>query len=338
MLLSQRTAVTLAHVTKRHRKFCLDVGHLEIREGESFGIIGPSGAGKSTLLRLISGLVMPDAGEVIVFGVSAERHLGRNRKIRTVFQDLALFPHLDTREQLQLSLQAAGKGRGAEDTVQLLIERLGLAHRADAKPLALSGGERQRVALGRALIADPKLLLMDEPMTALDYGNRADLWRHIETLAVDTSTTFVVVTHDPDVALTRCDRVAVISEGKLLRVGTPRELYEDPRSEIVLQLLGGANVVGLLGARTEIDPSRILVSLNPLEDLDYVFRGQLVRAEHRGNSIDLQVLVEGEVIRVRRPSDQNDPMVRMIAHAATFHGGNVNIGWNKDAVKALEGD
>ncbi len=339
---SNTKAISLRDVRKSQGSFELTIDHIEIAEGESFGIIGPSGAGKSTLLRMLSGLDRPSSGEVSIFGEPVERQFGSNRVLRTVFQDLALFPHLTVEEQLTLSLRAVGRLGDAKTLVSSMVQHLGLSEQRNSKPQELSGGQKQRLALGRAVITRPKILLMDEPMTALDFGNRMELWKYIELLALEVGITFVVVTHDPDVAMLRSDRVAVLNKNRnedrsrCIRVGTPRELYEDPRSAVVVELLGGANVVNLLGYCAEIDPAKIKLGIDTLSDVDYSFSGQLLKADNYGTSLDLQVLVEGEVLRIRRPSDGLDPIVNLVPKAVAFNRGAIRVGWNREAVRRLD--
>lgn len=329
-----RSVILVENVRKRYGAFELSINSLDVPEGQSLAIIGPSGSGKSTLLRLIAGLESPDAGRVTTFGVPARKYFGKQRRIRTVFQDLALFPHLSVEQQLALSLAAAGgENHSKSDHVVQMISMLDLKEKHQSRPHELSGGQRQRLALGRALIARPKALLMDEPMTALDYGRRIELWKYVDYLAVRSSLTFIVVTHDPDVALARSNKIAVISKGECLRFGSPQDLYADPGDEIVSRLLGAANIIELHGDKVQVEPSEIELSAERIEGMDYAFEGQLLRTEFRGTSIDLHVLVGGQVLRVRRPND--DSISRFAAKSIAFGGGRIHVSWNRSSVKNL---
>lgn len=329
--------ISVKKAVKGLGSFKLFVKSLSVAQGEAVSIIGESGSGKSTLLHLIGGFLRPDSGRVTIRDQAAHEHFGRRRTIRTLFQDLALFPHLTVRKQLALSLQAVG-GNGDPDgqVVQNMIRHLSLVKREDHLPSQLSGGERHRLALGRALIAQPEVLLFDEPMTGLDLGNRLALWGHVDAHIRRKATTVIMVTHDPDIALGRSDKIVVVERGTCTRVGRPRELYGDPQSVLVANLLGGANVITIDGTLFQVEPSKIHLSSDPLDHLDYSFKGQLMHTDFRGTHLEFHVFVDGQGIRVRRPAE--DSLAKLAAKAVIFGGGVVHLGWDSESIKNLSAE
>lgn len=319
VLRSPKPLVLLDKVEKRYGSFNLKIESLTINEDEFFVIIGPSGSGKSTLLRLIGGFTAPDRGRVLVSEQPAMQQVGEQRIIRTLFQDLALFPHLNVVKQLRLAAISGQAFRQAqpessEDVVEQWVERLQLGDRRFNRPSELSGGERQRLALGRAMISQPRLLLLDEPMTALDHGLRFDLWRYIDSLADATETAFVVVTHDPDIALSRGQRIAVIEEGRCVQVGTPSDLYRQPATQSVARLLGSANVVHFSNRQLVIRPEQIKIDLKPILDKDFSDEATLIHSAYFGSTIEYTLAWNNERLLVRSLADEDQylPLKRTV--------------------------
>ena len=319
--------VTVQNVEQKYSRFHLRIPSLEVAKGDFFSIIGPSGSGKSTLLRLIGGFGTPYRGSIRVGGVDPTHQKGRSRIIRTVFQDLALFPHMTVAQQLELAARLAGHTNDARRQLATQwIDRLQLGAKRDSRPHQLSGGQRQRLALGRAMIANPKLLLLDEPMTALDHGLRLDLWKYIDDLDRDSDTTFIVITHDPDIALSRSNRIAVLEEGQCIQVGTPTELYRQPGNQTVARLLGSANVVKWQGREFVVRPERIVIAPIPVQK-DFSDIAVLLRCAYYGSMIEYtlawgnreHILVRGMVDEERTLSIQEQ----------------VYFGWNNDDVTYL---
>ncbi|WP_349368912.1 ABC transporter ATP-binding protein [Salinarimonas sp.] len=217
---------------------------LAIEEGSFFAMLGPSGSGKTTCLRLISGFEKPTAGVIRIFGEDASRTPPNRRNVNTVFQDYALFPHLNVRDNVAYGLMVKGVDKGkrhaaAEDMLALVkLEGYG-----DRKPAQLSGGQRQRVALARALVNQPRVLLLDEPLGALDLKLREQMQDELKALQQRLGITFVFVTHDQGEALSMADRVAVFDHGKVVQVGTPAEVYERPATRFVADFVGSSNVL-----------------------------------------------------------------------------------------------
>ncbi len=217
---------------------------LDIRRNEFFTLLGPSGCGKTTLLRMIAGLEQPTAGEVLLDGVPLRGLPPYRRPINTVFQSYALFPHMSVGENVAFGLEMRGRGsaevaRKVEE-VLALVRLEGLAGRP---PSQLSGGQQQRVALARALANEPKILLLDEPLSALDLKLRKQMRLELKRLQRATGITFIFVTHDQEEALIMSDRIAVLSAGRVLQIGTPEEIYRRPRSRFVADFIGDTNII-----------------------------------------------------------------------------------------------
>ncbi len=222
----------------------LDRVSVEIRANEFFTLLGPSGCGKTTLLRLIAGLEQPSAGELRL----EDRPIGHlppfKRPVNTVFQSYALFPHMSVARNVAFGLEMQGRARAeiARD-VAATLELVRLAGLEDRFPAQLSGGQQQRVALARALASHPKVLLLDEPLSALDLKLRQDMQLELKRLQHDTGITFVFVTHDQQEALTMSDRIAVMERGRILQIGTPAEIYEHPNCRFVAEFIGDTNLI-----------------------------------------------------------------------------------------------
>jgi putative spermidine/putrescine transport system ATP-binding protein len=234
---------------------------LDIGAGEFFTMLGPSGSGKTTTLRVIAGFERPDAGRVELQGVDVTRVAPAQRAVNTVFQDYALFPHMTVAENVEYGLRVKGMSRRdrrarAED----VLERVRLPGLGDRKPLQLSGGQRQRVALARAIVNGPPVLLLDEPLGALDLKLRQEMQTFLKALQRDLGITFVYVTHDQEEALTMSDRLAVFNEGRIEQVGSPAEVYERPQTEFVAGFVGVSNVLERDGRRITIRPEKIRMS------------------------------------------------------------------------------
>ncbi len=222
----------------------LDRLDLQIGSGDMFVLLGGSGSGKTTLLRALGGFIQPSAGQIVLNGQDITRLPPHRRPVNTTFQSYALFPHLTVAENIGFGLRRQGVARPEIRTrVAGLLDLVRMGEYAARKPDALSGGQRQRVALARALAPRPQLLLLDEPMSALDRGLREQTRRELLRVQRQTGTTFVLVTHDQDEALTMATRIGLLNQGRLAQVGTPAELYERPASRFVAGFMGNDNVV-----------------------------------------------------------------------------------------------
>lgn len=217
---------------------------LDIVEGEFFAMLGPSGSGKTTCLRLIAGFDQPSLGHIEIFGQTAEGVPPYARAVNTVFQDYALFPHLNVRDNVAYALRMRGDAQPLRHArAEEMLDLVKLGGYGDRRPGELSGGQRQRVALARALAARPRVLLLDEPLGALDLKLREAMQEELKSLQRALGLTFVFVTHDQGEALSMADRVAVFNQGRIAQLGTPQEIYTRPRTRFVADFVGGSNVL-----------------------------------------------------------------------------------------------
>lgn len=239
------TAIEFINVSKHFGSVkAVDNVQLEIQEGEFFAMLGPSGSGKTTCLRLIAGFQQPTAGDIKISGEQAASVPPYLRNVNTVFQDYALFPHLSVADNVAYSLMIKKVGKSQRRiAAEKALEMVRLDGYGDRKPSQLSGGQRQRVALARALINKPKVLLLDEPLGALDLKLREEMQEELKGLQRSLGITFVFVTHDQSEALSMADRVAVFNEGQIIQIGTPQDIYYRPNSEFVADFVGSSNVI-----------------------------------------------------------------------------------------------
>ncbi len=244
-------AVALRGVTRRFGSVvAVDGVDLDITDGEFFSMLGPSGSGKTTVLRMIAGFELPDEGTVLLAGSDVTRQAPFQRDVNTVFQDYALFPHLNVRDNVAYGLRVRKvPKRERLARAEEALAQVRLASFGDRRASQLSGGQRQRVALARALVVRPKVLLLDEPLGALDLKLREEMQVELKGLQRDVGITFVFVTHDQEEALTMSDRIAVFSAGRIEQIGSPSDLYERPASAFVANFVGTSNL--LEGATAE---------------------------------------------------------------------------------------
>lgn len=215
---------------------------LDIRPNEFFTLLGPSGCGKTTLLRMIAGFELPTEGQVLLDGKDISSLLPNQRPVNTVFQNYALFPHLSVAENIGFGLKMLGKPKAELDAVVArMLKLVHLEGRGNNPVTQLSGGQQQRVALARALAPQPKVLLLDEPLSALDLKLRKSMQIELKRLQAETGITFVFVTHDQEEALTMSDRIAVMSNGQVRQVGSAREIYDRPADRFVADFIGETN-------------------------------------------------------------------------------------------------
>src|SRR5687767_4982376 len=237
--------INLKGVTKRYGDVvAVDGIDLEIANGEFFTMLGPSGSGKTTTLRMIAGFEVPDEGLVELAGDDVVRLPPYERAVNTVFQDYALFPHMSVGDNVEYGMRVkrvdkSERARRRDEALAMVR----LDGYADRKPTELSGGQRQRVALARSIVNRPRVLLLDEPLGALDLKLREEMQVELKTIQDEVGITFVYVTHDQDEALTMSDRIAVFNDGGIEQVGTPAEIYEAPANAFVANFVGTTNVV-----------------------------------------------------------------------------------------------
>jgi sulfate/thiosulfate transport system ATP-binding protein len=239
-------AIQAQHVTKRFGSFvALDDVSIDVEGGSLTALLGPSGSGKSTLLRIVAGLEAPDAGEVVLAGRNATTLTPQKRNVGFVFQHYAAFKHMTVAKNIAFGLEVRRRPkRDVRERVEELLSLVQLDGLGDRYPAQLSGGQRQRMGLARALAPEPEVLLLDEPFGALDARVRAELREWLRQLHDIVPVTTVFVTHDQEEAMEVADQIAVLHEGRIEQVGSPRELYDNPRTEFVMRFVGDASEVG----------------------------------------------------------------------------------------------
>ncbi|MDQ0613137.1 putative spermidine/putrescine transport system ATP-binding protein [Microbacterium sp. W4I4] len=262
--LTDRGSVSLQGLSKSFGEFTavrdLD---LHVAPGEFLSMLGPSGSGKTTVLRIIAGFEDATSGTVRLSGVDVTRTPPHARDVNTVFQDYALFPHMTIADNVGYGLRVRGAGKSARiEQVQESLRRVRLDHVADRLPHQLSGGQRQRIALARALILRPQVLLLDEPLGALDKQLREQMQIELKQIQREVGITFIFVTHDQEEALTLSDRVAVFNDGRIEQIGSAREVYEQPRTEFVARFLGLSNLIEADLAE-QLTGDRLTMSIRP---------------------------------------------------------------------------
>ncbi len=254
MRFGMASSLTIEGVGKRFaHRIALDAISLTVEPGELFFLLGPSGCGKTTLLRCVAGLCRPDAGRIRLDGTDITNQPTHRRRTAMVFQSYALWPHMTVFENVALALRARHRPAGEiRRRAMEMLERVRLADRADARPAELSGGQQQRVALARALAADPRCLLLDEPLSNLDAQLRTELRGEIRRLCREAGLTTLYVTHDQKEAMAIADRLAVLRDGRIEQCGTPEEVYARPANRFVARFLGAANFLeGHVAERAE---------------------------------------------------------------------------------------
>src|SRR5689334_3227740 len=254
-----RPAVRLTGIRKRFGNVLAANGvDLEIAAGEFFTMLGPSGSGKTTLLRMIAGFERPDEGTVELAGVDVTRDPPYLRNVNTVFQDYALFPHMTVRQNVEYGLRVRKVARHERRRkAEAALDMVRLSGLGERKPVQLSGGQRQRVALARAIVNEPEVLLLDEPLGALDLKLRQEMQTELKRIQREVGITFVYVTHDQEEALTMSDRLAVFNQGRIEQLGSPVTVYERPASGFVAGFIGISNLLERDGRQITVRPEKI---------------------------------------------------------------------------------
>jgi putrescine transport system ATP-binding protein len=334
---------------------------LDVARGSYFALLGPSGCGKTTLLRLLAGFERPDEGRILIAGDDMGDVPPYRRPVNMMFQSYALFPHMNAAENVAFGLKQEKRGRAEiEARVAAMLDLVKLGSLAARKPAQLSGGERQRVALARALVKEPKLLLLDEPLTALDRKLREETRYELVRIQERVGITFLMVTHDQEEAMSMASRVAVMNEGRIAQVGAPRDVYENPANRFVADFLGAVNlfagtVVTQDGGIARIDsaeagatlavaqkvtrgravavavrPEKIALGLAAPAGAANVLAGQVEAISYRGEASTYRVaLATGKIVRVTVPN-------RVREAGALAPGAPVFLSWSADAALVLE--
>ncbi|QKJ20873.1 ABC transporter ATP-binding protein [Microbacterium hominis] len=312
---------------------------LEIAAGEFFSMLGPSGSGKTTVLRLIAGFEQPTGGTVELFGQDVTRKAPFDRDVNTVFQDYALFPHMSVLDNVAYGLRVRGvKKAERRERAMKALASVRLEQMAGRKPSQLSGGQRQRVALARATVVEPKVLLLDEPLGALDLKLREQMQVELKEIQRDLGITFIFVTHDQEEALTLSDRIAIFHDGRIEQLGTPRDLYERPASRFVADFVGTSNLfdaelssalIGRAGDHS-IRPEKLVLRPDAATaDGERSAAGTLVESIYLGSGIRRVVdLDAGMRITVLEPNDRT-------RIGDDDRGDRVHVAWRDADVIAL---
>src|SRR5690349_1708208 len=307
---------------------------LVVDRGEFFILVGPSGSGKTTLLRLIAGFERPDSGRIELAGRDVTSIPPYQRETNTVFQDYALFPHMSVADNIGYGLRIKGVARQTRDErVQRALAMVRLSGLGGRRPNQLSGGQRQRVALARAVVNEPEVLLLDEPLGALDLKLRQEMQIELKQIQKEVGITFVYVTHDQEEALTMSDRVAVMSSGRIQQIGTPVEVYEQPATEFVADFIGISNILLRDGVRFVVRPEKIrmLAEGEPADVGMTVEPGRVEQVVYAGMTTRYIVhLDRGEqLVAVRQNMDAQDD-------AQKFKGQPVRLAWTADHTYVLD--
>jgi spermidine/putrescine transport system ATP-binding protein len=262
MRANEFSAVAASGVKKKFGEFtALDGIELDVESGSFFTLLGPSGCGKTTLLRLIGGFEHVDEGSIKLFGQDIASLPANKRRVNTVFQNYALFPHLTVAENVAFGLRMLDRRKpDIERRVEEILNLVQLSELKNRKPDQLSGGQQQRVALARAIAPDPKVLLLDEPLSALDMKLRLEMRIELKQLQERTGITFIFVTHDQEEALAMSDQIAVMNKGKILQVGSPHEIYQSPEGDFVARFIGSTNILKGKAIKSKKGEIEVLIS------------------------------------------------------------------------------
>ncbi|MEM6986486.1 MAG: ABC transporter ATP-binding protein [Pseudomonadota bacterium] len=329
--------IELKNLTKQFGDFtAVDDISLDIYKGELFGLLGGSGCGKTTLLRMLAGFEIPSSGSIVIDGVDMTQVPPYDRPVNMMFQSYALFPHMSVEKNIAYGLHREGVARSEiEDRVSSILDMVELGDFRKRKPRQLSGGQRQRVALARALVKHPKVLLLDEPLAALDKRLREQTQFELMNIQDKTGVTFVVVTHDQEEAMTLSTRIAVMDAGRFMQVDEPAEIYENPATQFIANFIGSANFVPvvvseqsdtdttllhessqkvfscgtqsgrMVGQRATLGlrPEKILIDTSPIEQCDNRLTGVVKEIAYLGKISTYRVLTDiGVTLEVTQPN------------------------------------
>jgi len=313
------TIVSLKRVTKQfENQMVVDDISLEIHKGEFLTFLGPSGCGKTTILRMISGLETCDSGEVVINGILSNDIPASKRDVNTVFQSYALFPHMNVYDNIAFGLKLKKKNTSIiRDRVEEALDMVKLPGHGERRIQQLSGGQQQRVAIARAIVNEPLILLLDEPLSALDYKLRKEMRLELRQLHRKLGITFVFVTHDQEEALILSDRIVVMNHGKIEQTGKPKEIYEEPENLFVAQFVGESNLFNGEVTHTHGDQMEILV------------QGVTMRVRNRrGLAVGekIQILLRPEDMVIQRVSERcNQPCFPGKVEELIYKGTTVDL-------------
>ncbi|SEI11554.1 ABC transporter ATP-binding protein [Pseudomonas asplenii] len=313
---------------------------IDIQDGEFFSMLGPSGSGKTTCLRLIAGFEQPSAGSIRIHGEEAAGLPPYERDVNTVFQDYALFPHMNVRDNVAYGLKVKGVGKSERlERAEEALAMVALGGYGERKPVQLSGGQRQRVALARALVNRPRVLLLDEPLGALDLKLREQMQSELKKLQRQLGITFIFVTHDQTEALSMSDRVAVFNKGRIEQVDTPRNLYMKPATAFVAEFVGTSNVIrGDLARQLggsdlpfSIRPEHVRFAEGPAEGNEVEISGVLHDIQYQGSATRFELKLDnGQTLNISQPNTQ-----WLDTSARHQTGQRITARWAREAMTVL---
>ncbi|UUQ66497.1 ABC transporter ATP-binding protein [Pseudomonas fuscovaginae UPB0736] len=313
---------------------------IDIQDGEFFSMLGPSGSGKTTCLRLIAGFEQPSAGSIRIHGEEAAGLPPYQRDVNTVFQDYALFPHMNVRDNVAYGLKVKGVGKSERlERAEEALAMVALGGYGERKPVQLSGGQRQRVALARALVNRPRVLLLDEPLGALDLKLREQMQSELKKLQRQLGITFIFVTHDQTEALSMSDRVAVFNKGRIEQVDTPRNLYMKPATAFVAEFVGTSNVIRgdlarQLGGSDQpfsIRPEHVRFAEGPAEGNEVEISGVLHDIQYQGSATRFELKLDnGQTLNISQPNTQ-----WLDTSARHQTGQRITARWAREAMTVL---
>ena len=331
-----KTALKISNIQKRYGDVAaLDQVDIEIFDGEFFSLLGPSGSGKTTCLKVIAGFEVPDIGTIHLFDEDVSSIPPFKRDVNTVFQDYALFPHMNVRENVGYSLKIKKVPRNdQEKLIEEILQKVKLTGYDSRKPSELSGGQRQRVALARSLINKPKVLLLDEPLGALDLKLREQMQFELKSLQRQFEITFVYVTHDQQEAMSMSDRIAIFNEGKIEQIDTPINIYNKPKSAFVADFIGTTSIISKNDALSYFNYSSSFsirpefVMVNQSEKSDFNLTAKISDIQFQGSLYKL--LLEKDSILINAyyyPNSSNSINLEI--------GENINLSWDKSNITEL---
>lgn len=303
----------------------LDDVTLDVKNGEFLTLLGPSGCGKTTLLKILSGFVEADEGRVLIAGRDVSALTPQMRDVHTVFQSYALFPHMSVYENVAFALRCQNVSNAEiKNRVDAMLERVKLYEHHHKKPARLSGGQQQRVALARALVTRPSVLLLDEPLSALDYRLRKTMQIELKQLQRELGITFIFVTHDQEEALSMSDRVAILHDGKIQQLGTPREVYEEPNNLTIAKFIGELNIFNAkVGDDLRIRPEGLPLRLENNKQFK------------AGDNV--HVLIRPEDIQIWREKEKinHDEVIHAVIEEIIYKGSTVDFILKLDSGKKI---